>query len=292
METSDPLAPIDYAARWRALVAGRDTQRGADYRDGDAARDPWRQRADRFAAYSDHLPDGDALFARLRALVRPDDTILDVGAGTGRYAMPLAQLARHIVAVEPSPTMRRHLDERRAAARIANLTVVPAAWPEAEVAPADIVICSHVVYGVREIAPFLQALDRHTRRACLIALRVDQHPGQRELTTALFGEAPVRQPAFLDLYPVLADLGIVADVQITPTPGSFRFADHAAAIAHYRDRLKITPDTPTEAHLRDLLTAHLVRDAAGNWRWPGPPPRNAIVSWAKASPHDPATDAH
>ena len=281
MHPDDPLAPIDYAARWRALVAGRDTQRGADYRDGDAARDPWRQRADRFAAYSERLPAGDALFARLQALVRPDDTILDVGAGTGRYALPLARLARHVVAVEPSPAMRRHLDERRAAAGIANLTIVPAAWPEAEVEAAEIVICFHVVYGVREIAPFVQALDRHTRRVCLIALRVDQHPGQRELAAELFGETPVRQPAFLDLYPVLAELGIVADVQIIPTPGSFRFADHAAAIAHYRDRLKIAPGTPTEAHLRELLAARLVPDDAGHWRWPGPAPRNAIVSWVK-----------
>ncbi len=71
MDTTDILAPIDWAARWRALVGGRDTQRGADYRDGDPARDPWRGRADRFAAYSDRLPDDDPLFARLRALMRP-----------------------------------------------------------------------------------------------------------------------------------------------------------------------------------------------------------------------------
>lgn len=277
----DPLAPIDHAARWRALVAGRDAQRGAESRDGDAARDPWRQRADRFAAYSDRLPDDDPLFARLRAIVRPADTILDVGAGAGRYALPLARLARRVVAVEPSPAMLRHLEVRIAAERADNVAVVPASWPEAEVDSADIVICAHVVYGVREIVPFLQALDRHTRRACLIAIRVDQHPGLIELAAELTGVAPLRQPTLLDLYPVLADLGIAADVQINPAPGSFRFADHEAAVAHYCDRLHLAPGTPAEARLRTLLAAHLTQDAEDRWRWPGPLPRTAVVSWSR-----------
>lgn len=277
--SAEDLAPIDYAARWRALVAGRDDQRGADYRDGDAERDPWRKRAGRFATYSNRQLDGDPLFDRLRAMVRPEDTVLDVGAGAGRYAALLAPLVRRVVAVEPSPAMRQHLAERLAASTIENVSIVAAAWPEAAVEAADVVLCSHVVYGVREIAPFMRALDDHARRVCLVSLRVDQHPGHRELSRELFGVTPVRQPALLDLYPVLGELGIVADVQIDPTPGSFRFADHEAALAHYRDRLNVP--TSLAERLHELLAAQLVQAPEGYWRWPGPPPRNAIVSWAK-----------
>lgn len=279
--STNPLAPIDYAARWRALVAGRDEQRGAGYRDGDAERDPWRKRAGRFAAYSDRLPEDDPLFARLCASVRPEDTILDVGAGAGRYALPLARLARRVVAVEPSPAMREHLTERIAAGGVENVEVVAGTWPEVDVAPADIVLCSHVVYGVREIAPFMAALDRHTRRICLVALRVDQHPGLGELSAVLNGVPHLRQPALLDLYPVLAELGIVADVQVFPAAGSFRFEDVEAAVAHYRDRLQVQPDSSAEATLRAAVAARLTQDSDGRWRWPGPLPRSAIVSWAR-----------
>jgi SAM-dependent methyltransferase len=271
-----------YAAAWEALVAGRDSQRGADQRDGDPQRDPWAAgRAERFAAYSRELPDDDSPWVRLRAAVRPDDTLLDVGAGTGRYALPLAALAREVVAVEPSPAMRRHLDERIAAAGVANLRVVGAAWPEANVSPADVTICAHVVYGVRQIAPFLRALDAHTRRLCLIGIRVDQHPGIGELSRDLFGEDRVRQPALLDLYGALLELGIAADVQIIPASGGFRFADVAEATAHFRDRLRVPPDSPTADRLQALVAARLVQDPDGRWRWPTPPPRNAIVSWQK-----------
>src|SRR5690348_9922500 len=113
--TDETSGSIDWAGRWRALIADRDTQRGVAHRDGDPERDPWTSRAARFAAYSGGLPDDDPLFLRLRAIVRPDDTVLDVGAGAGRYALPLAGLARRVVAVEPSPAMRRHLEARIAA---------------------------------------------------------------------------------------------------------------------------------------------------------------------------------
>jgi len=274
--TADPFA------HWRSLVAGRDTQRGGDQRDGDPTRDPWLGRADRFAAYSAALPPDDPLFLRLRDAVRPDDTVLDVGAGAGRYAVPLAGLARAVVAVEPSPAMRRHLAARLDAAGVGNVAVVGAAWPDAEVDAADVSLCAHVVYGVREIGPFLRALDRHTRRLCLIAIRVEQHPGMIELARLVLDEERVRQPALIDLYNALAALGIAADVQVGPASSGFRFADHADAAAHYADRLRLPAEGERMERLHAALAAHLIRGRDGRWRWPGPPPRNAIVSWTPA----------
>jgi len=272
----------DPSAHWRSLVAGRDTQRGTDQRDGDPTRDPWRGRADRFAAYSAELPPDDPLFLRLRAAVHPDDTVLDVGAGAGRYAVPLAGLARAVVAVEPSPAMRRHLAARIDEASAGNVTVVGAAWPDAEVDAADVTLCAHVVYGVREILPFLRALDTHTRRLCLLAIRVEQHPGMIELARVVLDEERVRQPALIDLYNALAALGIAADVQVGPVSSGFRFTDHADAAAHYADRLRIPAASPTMDRLHAALVTHLVQGRDGRWRWPGALPRNAIVSWTPA----------
>src|SRR6266568_900883 len=57
---------------------------------------------------------------RLRSLVRPSDTVLDVGAGGGRYALPLALVAQEVIAVDPSEGMLRVLRESMAAFNIAN----------------------------------------------------------------------------------------------------------------------------------------------------------------------------
>jgi ubiquinone/menaquinone biosynthesis C-methylase UbiE len=38
--------------------------------------------------------------ALIRGLLRPDDTLLDVGAGTGRFALPLASSVKQVTALD------------------------------------------------------------------------------------------------------------------------------------------------------------------------------------------------
>src|SRR5262249_6852988 len=45
---------------------------------------------------------GDEALDVLRELARPDDRWLDIGAGAGRYALPLATDVAEVIAVEPS----------------------------------------------------------------------------------------------------------------------------------------------------------------------------------------------
>jgi SAM-dependent methyltransferase len=279
-DDADLLASIDWAARWRAIMAARRGQRAPGERI-PAGGDHWARRADRLASYSERLPDDDPLLVRLRAAVRPDDTVIDVGAGAGRYALPLARLARRVVAVEPSPALREHLAARLAAAGAANVEIVPTDWESAAVAPAAVVLCSHVVYAVEEIVPFVRKLNATTRRTCLVAVRVGQQPGAAALWRALYGVPRAPQPAFLDLYNVLASLGIVGEVQIAPS-GGFHYADLDEAAAEVRERLHLPPGHPTDDGLRALLAARLVRDAAGRLTWPEPAQGNAIISWSKA----------
>src|SRR4029453_15728717 len=51
----------------------------------------------------------------LRSLVEAGETWFDIGAGGGRYALPLALLARTVTAIEPSEGMQAVLREGMAA---------------------------------------------------------------------------------------------------------------------------------------------------------------------------------
>ena len=70
-------------------------------------------------------------------LAEPDDVWLDIGAGGGRYALPLALAVREVVAIDPSPSMLAALTEDAAANGIENVASIEARWPiEPDDAPA------------------------------------------------------------------------------------------------------------------------------------------------------------
>jgi hypothetical protein len=111
----------------------------------------------------------------LRALIQPGATVLDIGAGGGRYALPLALLCREVIALEPSEGMRRVLQEGMSEYSIHNVRVMSGRWPTTELSEeVDVALMSHIGYDIEDIGPFLDAMER-TARLC-VAVLLSQPP--------------------------------------------------------------------------------------------------------------------
>src|SRR5262245_56756414 len=78
-------------------------------REGAAPRDFYAAVASDFRA--DPRRTNEPALDVLRSLVEVGETWLDIGAGGGRYALPLALMARKVIAVEPSDGMRSVLQQ-------------------------------------------------------------------------------------------------------------------------------------------------------------------------------------
>lgn len=271
---------MDWAANWLRLVeerrvfieARRGQPRGGDF---------WDQRAERFAHRSEVFDASTDRLAQMLVQALGDrGTLLDVGAGAGRYAIPLARVARRVTAVEPSRGMRSYLEAAVSRAGLTNVAVVPSTWEEAKVDPHDVVLASNVVYPIAEIVPFLEKLDRHSRRGCYIAVRVDEMAAElAPLWKELWGDAPPREPGFLDLYNLLFSMGIRPHAQLTGRPRAFPTLEDAVAFA--REQMFL----PAENHdyderIRGFLSDTLIpRNGALDWSAPF---GSAIVWWEKA----------
>ena len=85
---------------------------------------------------------------------------LDIGAGAGRYALPLARHVREVVAIEPSPGMAAALAEIAAEHGITNVRQLAARWPMEGSLSGDVALMAHVGYDVERIGAFLDASRR------------------------------------------------------------------------------------------------------------------------------------
>ncbi len=110
--------------------------------------------------------DEDALNIIL-SLARPDDTWLDIGAGGGRYAMPIALHTREVIALDPSDAMLATLREGMDEFSVPNIRIIQSRWPAAEVVEADVCLISHIGYDIEDIGPFLDAMEAAAKRLCV-----------------------------------------------------------------------------------------------------------------------------
>ncbi len=95
--------------------------------------------------------------------------VIDVGAGSGFFTVPLAKNGHHVTAVEPSPHMMRLLQKKLDSTTRPRVTAVQSTWEEADVAGGDAVICIHAVYPMKDLsAALLKMCDAAPLRMVLV----------------------------------------------------------------------------------------------------------------------------
>src|SRR5207302_5500895 len=109
-----------------------------------------------------------------------------------------------------------------------NMTVIASDWVHAEAAPADLVICCHVLYGVVDGPGFIEKLEAAARRRVFIQLRHGQMLNPSDHLWELMKDTPrARQPEFGDLWNLLEQMGIHADVAVLRYQSFQSWADEA-----------------------------------------------------------------
>src|SRR5437588_8685532 len=131
-ERSEPIQSggVDWAAHWRALVEKRSA---FDSCGTPPVANRWDGRAARFAQLTQALdPASDPFVLALRGVVKSTDSVLDVGAGAGRYAFAIAPSVAHVTAVEPSGGMSAAFDTEVKSRGPSNVALVAGGWRDAQ----------------------------------------------------------------------------------------------------------------------------------------------------------------
>lgn len=266
------------ADAWKQRVESHHAQsiraRG-DRPDGDM----WSALADNFR--DDPRRTKDPVVNLTRQWLTPQTTVIDVGGGAGRYALPFALACKHVTVVDASPSMLKALEGSAREASIENVSRIEVSWEDAEVEPHDVAFCANVVYGVTDIEPFLSKLDGVARELVAIVVYMEAPLSTLSpLWQAVHQEERISLPALPELLPVLWEMGIYPNVSMMPPTPPRRVPSMDAALAFARHMLHV--DEGGEKDRRLVEAADRLADVTPEGvtlRQAAPPP--GVVWWRK-----------
>ncbi len=263
--------------RWRELLPGWGIPEAIL---AAAPESPWGFPPELLAARAETARDlPDSAFLRIaRAAVPDGGSVLDVGVGGGAASLPLSPPAASIVGVDSTADVLARFAALAEAHGIAA-TVIEGTWPEvAHRTPrCDVVVCAHVLYNVRDLAPFVAALDDHALRRVAIEITAE-HPlaWMSDLWLRFHRLRRPDGPTADDAQAALAEMGLDVhreeEIRRTRSSG---FALRQDAVALIRRRLCLPPDRDDE--VAEALGARLER-IDGLWL-AGPGEQRVVALW-------------
>ncbi len=242
---------------WREIVE-------AEYEQVERLRE-WRN-SDYYQPIASQFTDdpyrtNDPILDTLRAVAGPETVWLDVGAGGGRYALPLARTSKRVIAVDPSSGMQEVLRGELERYGIDNVVQRNLRWPEgSDEIKSHCSLAAHVGYDIREINPFIDGLERATSERC-IALLMDRAPsgGFERLWEQVHGEPRQALPAVRDFVHLLLARGTIPEIRLFPRNHPEWSEEELRSSA--RRRLWLMEGSEKDRHLQSLLDSEIEQGA-------------------------------
>ncbi len=223
--------------------------------------------------------------------IRDGETWLDIGAGAGRYALPialaLAPSGGQVIALDTSASMLAGLAEIAADHSITNVRSVQDRWPpaDADFTPylADIALIAHVGYDIREIGPFVRAMESSARRLGVAVLMERQPSSIADVCwPTVWDEERVALPALPEFVELLRAMGREPAVQHLEREPR-RFGSRVELEGFLRRQLWVEPGSAADIRFLDTLGPMLESDTDGRVGLRGQRPLPiGIVTWATA----------
>ena len=150
-----------------------------------------------------------------------DDTVLDVGAGTGALSLPLAKCVRHVTALDHSEAMLDTIAHDAAREQINNIKLLRLDWTKAQLGvdfdQHDIVLVSRSLPAGDDIMHCLDLINHAAKRSCYITWKADGHNPLEAALCSQLGIAYYPFPDYTVLRDIIISLGIIPNIELFAT---------------------------------------------------------------------------
>ena len=173
------------------------------------------------------------ILTTISSFIPPKATFLDIGAGTGAFALPLSSKTSRTIAVDPSAYQLQILSEKARCAGLANIFTIEKEWkdvqpseisaagisgvdissadiPSADIPSVDYSLAAYSLFDA-DIEDFLAKMISVTKKGVFIVFRAD---GIDSLNEFAYGPRP--NADYHCLYHILKDMGHQFDTILFP----------------------------------------------------------------------------
>ena len=194
---------------------------------------------------------GQRIIEVIKGIVNPDFEVLDVGAGPGTLAIPLAKMVKKVTALDASKEMLWVIEESAAERGIENIETINRKWQavdDTEIKEKfDLVISSEVLWQFEDVGDQLMRMHAASRKYCCVTLYAGAIVADgfySDLWTMITNEEYNMGIDYVYIYNILYSRGIYANVNVI-APKSFIEKPVNDAISYYERLLEaereITP---------------------------------------------------
>jgi SAM-dependent methyltransferase len=269
------MAETDWIQLWGELVEGFKKSR---VQSESSLMARWGKRS-RSAGYTEERRKrdrDDPLMHYVVGNLGPNDTVLDIGAGIGRWSIPMAMVAHKVTALDALPGMLEIVRENAAAEGLHNIETLQGDWATVEVELHDFTLSSHAVYTSPDIVGYARKMERLSRKACYMVMRVPQHDGViGELSQRIHGRWH-DSPNFVVGYNALLQAGINCSVMMEEQVRFWHNATLEDALARAKRHLHLDGTQYDDMILEALRRRLVMKD--GEYYWPDGM-HSALVWW-------------
>ena len=260
-----PLIPAGTEPDWNKIWKARQYLHESSKHSDDPSHN-WNQRenAERYDSTSRIEYDERVLITINGLDITKESSVLDIGAGPGTLALPLASRVKEITAIEPGEGMTAILNERMTIDSITIITIIRKRWED--VIPAsdlsgqyDIVVAS-LSLTMEDIRLALRKMNAVSRGSVYLFWFVDMPFWERmyaDLWEPLHGLPYYSGPKADCLFNVLYQKGIYANVEMLPLKKEYRFTTKDEMTVFFRRRFNVTK--PEQERVLDDYLKPLIR---------------------------------
>jgi len=200
----------------------------------------------------------------------PGSSVLDIGAGPGTLAVPLAARGCAVTVVEPSVPMQNAMEDYKKIKGVDDdIFVIPKIWEDIhsdEIGQFDYVVSSFAM-AVPNLKDALLKMNRVCKKDVHIFWFLVPPPWDKTaeaLWKNLHGEEFYRRPLANLIWDALYELGIYADLEVLPLKDVHYYETFEEAVAEYADRLSAVEEKQIRI-VENYLKENMIETAKG-WR--------------------------